>query len=508
MAKKGKNTLQELTELEFFKLEAEEKYAKYEKEISRYKKTIANLKRKDRLFTKAISLCETKITNNKESSMNSLLFLCENIKEIKSHFFNNVAKLNSREQVYFESFEKELDYIMSSIYKVCNKIEENSVFTKDDREVISSRFEMSDLAEVDQSEGFAKLTEVFKQNLLKRNHKKLDSNGNPVPEKPMEECIDDFGEDDERVVYNEEYYNEQLKVQNAFNKMFYEAPTSGTKVTSNIDNNGVFDFNEALNPTLSLSDIMNDLMGDGEDDDDEDFDFGFPPPSTTPKTQKPAQTPQNQAAKPKTTQNNQAAVGKTTATIAANSAGSKPAQTQTLAQKPNNQTNSSNPASSASSLGSNQQPQASQTANKPAAPKTAMSKQAAKLNSIAMQNSNLIQPKKEKTFAELGFDDEDDEPEDDYIYNSNFSINLVTFDDEDEDFDDDFDELDEEERENEEFIKNKQSQMEKIENKMAQNSKIERRVLDEPKKTASNKDNGDYEKKFTFIQNLFKKNKN
>ena len=38
MAKKSKPSLQELTELELFKIESEEKFAKYEKEISKYKK--------------------------------------------------------------------------------------------------------------------------------------------------------------------------------------------------------------------------------------------------------------------------------------------------------------------------------------------------------------------------------------------------------------------------------------------------------------------------------------
>ena len=279
MAKKGKLSLQELTELELYKIETEEKVAKYEKEISKYKKNIANLKKKDRLFSKSISLCESKITRTKENSMNSLLFLCENIKEVKKNFSDALDGLESDEQYeYFSVFVKEFEYIMSTIYDVCNKIEEDTVFTKADREVISNKFEMSDLAEVDNEGNFNKLAEEFRKNIMMRKTNK---------EKIKEEKANNFYEienedsdnSENEVLYNSEYYNEQMMVKNKFNKIFYEAPTEQNQVISNIAGNGLFDFNEALNPTLSLSDIMNDLIGDDEynDGDDDELDSILPP---------------------------------------------------------------------------------------------------------------------------------------------------------------------------------------------------------------------------------------
>lgn len=277
MAKKGKLTLQELTELELLKLEMEEKVASYEKEISKYKKNIANLKRKDRLFSKAISLCESKITKTKDNSLNSLLFLCENIKEVKNNYLDVLYELKSKDdRENFSVFEKEFEDIITTIYDICNKIEDDSTFTKLDREVISNKFEMSDLANVDDDPNFNKLADEFRKNIMMRKTSK---------ERAKEEKANNFYEienedsdnSENEVLYNSEYYNEQMMVKNKFNKIFYETPTENNQVTSNIAGNGLFDFNEALNPTLSLSDIMNDLMGDEEDGDDDDLDSILPP---------------------------------------------------------------------------------------------------------------------------------------------------------------------------------------------------------------------------------------
>lgn len=301
MAKKKDVSLEELTQFEFYKIETEEKIAGLEKEIVKNKKNIANLKRKDRLYSKAISLCENKMTTVKDNSLKSLLFLCEKIKEIKDSYNKNLEKINNDGDLLEEGYEKlakfydEYDYILSAIYKVCNKIEEDSVFTKDDRNIISTGFEMSDLAENENFDSFNELTKELRKSILKKTVSDVKS-GNIASEDEEDDekvslksgkNLDKFEFDDDtdiseeqhetsQLVYDKEYYSDIEEMNEKFNKIFYEAPKDNKKVVSNIEATENFDFNEALNPTLSLSDIMSDLMGNNDLDDDLDGLLSFP----------------------------------------------------------------------------------------------------------------------------------------------------------------------------------------------------------------------------------------
>ena len=272
MKKNGKVSIEELTDYEIFKIETQNKIDKYEKELAKNKKVIANLKSRDRVYTKALALCESKINNVKQDSMDKLLFLCENIKEIRKTFYKNLENLENNEvKENFLHIGEEYEYMLNSIYEVCNKIEEDAVFTKSDKELISTKFEMSDLLSVEENDPFAEM-----KNELRKNIKK----GKSSNDKASETSDVDL-DDGESIVYSEEPESddnmsekETKMISDKFNQMFYEKP-AGTSVVSNIKpSSSGFDFNEALNPTMSLSDIMKDLVSPTglEDDEDEDLD--------------------------------------------------------------------------------------------------------------------------------------------------------------------------------------------------------------------------------------------
>jgi len=265
MKKKSKISIEELTKNEILRIETEDKISKYEKEIAKYKRTISNLKEKDKLYAKALSLCENKINLIKDSSLDNLLFLCENIKDIKNSFYNECEKIDDEAlKGKFLLFADEYDFILNKLYDVCNKIEEESFFSRNDKQVFPNKFEMSDLSKFDNYEQFNEIRNELRKNISRKNNK--DNNDVSNKNKSLKE---NFGFEDVEEEDNDSL-NDAL-ITEKFNKIFYERPEMiGFK--SNIESNedSSFDFNEALNPTLSLNDIMKDLMSLDEENDDLD----------------------------------------------------------------------------------------------------------------------------------------------------------------------------------------------------------------------------------------------
>ena len=175
---------------------------------------------------------------------------------------------------------EEYDYILNTIYDVCNKIEEEAVFTKVDKEIISSKFDMSDLGKIEPIDQFAELKNELRKNISRKNNKDSSKKKDEINDfddllnrkpKKNKSTYEDIENEEESSFENNEIISEK------FSKMFYEAPTSSSVVSSiEKTDDSVFDFNEALNPTLSLSDIMNDLMSFDDSDDDEELIFDIP----------------------------------------------------------------------------------------------------------------------------------------------------------------------------------------------------------------------------------------
>ncbi|MBQ8424801.1 MAG: hypothetical protein IJX17_02115 [Clostridia bacterium] len=275
MKKKSKVTIEELTKNEIQRLETENKFSNYEKEIAKYKKTIATLKEKDKLYTKAFALCENKINLIKETSLDSLLLLCENLKEIKNTYLNECEGIENDEiKTKFLAFDSEFQFILDSIYDVCDKIEDEAHFNKVDKKVIPNKFELKEIGDFDDFDQFDEMKKAVRENIAKKNAKdnaKKDKSSKNNDEIDFDELNNSFyGESNDNIDKN---FNDGL-VSEKFNKMFYETP-SASRVSSNItpSEDSEFDFNEALNPTLSLSDIMNDLMALDEMEEDDDLDF-------------------------------------------------------------------------------------------------------------------------------------------------------------------------------------------------------------------------------------------
>lgn len=260
-----KDTVEDIMKKELSAVEASDRLAKLEKEKLRDKKIIAEYKEREKATARALVLYERKIKYLKEILLEDILKVCKSINVNKDQFEEKFEKVRSgvlRDDLI--AYNDILTLFEESLYEVCNKIEANAMITKKDRAFISNKPIKDENAPTDPSSRFDRLKQEFAQ--------KIGSSVNRKPGRPKkseQSIVADIGLG-KKV---EKTVDENVKVENKINKLFYTAPTEKTAVSAIPQtDDSLFDFNEALNPNISLKDIMADLMT--EKDDEETVKYG------------------------------------------------------------------------------------------------------------------------------------------------------------------------------------------------------------------------------------------
>ena len=259
--KKTKTNLdiEEITKKELSAVESSDKISKLEKEKLRDKKIIAEYKEREKASARALVLYERKIKYLKESMIEDVLALCKKVDKSKEEYLSICDKIVSPSlKDEFAEYKNTLTFFTDELYEICNKLEANAVITKQDRDFISNRKTQEKPKTVDVESRFAMLQQEFNQ--------KIGGSVNRRPGRPKkseQSIVADIGL--RKKV--EKTIEEKDDIENRLNDIFYSAPES-KKVVSNIPQTegSLFDFNEALNPNISLKDIMSDLMSDKEDE--------------------------------------------------------------------------------------------------------------------------------------------------------------------------------------------------------------------------------------------------
>lgn len=261
MVKKSKDsaTVEEIMKKELSSVEVSDKLAKLEKAAVRDKKVIAEYKEREKATARALVLYERKIKYLKDFVVEDVLALCKRIdssKESYEEVCKKVVNKNVKEEL--ETYKSDLTYIAETLYEVCNKLEANAIITKKDRAFISNKIVKDESVPTDSLSRFDRLKQEFNQKIGTSVLRKPGR-----PKKSEQSIVADLklGKKLEKEV------EEKQDVQNKLDDIFYNAPTK-TNAVSTIPStaDSVFDFNEALNPNLSLKDIMADLMADKEDE--------------------------------------------------------------------------------------------------------------------------------------------------------------------------------------------------------------------------------------------------
>lgn len=259
--KKTKTNLdiEEITKKELSAVESNDKISKLEKERLRDKKIIAEYKEREKASARALILYERKIKYLKETMIEDVLALCKKMDKSKEEYLAICDKIVSpslRDE--FSEYKNNFTFYTDELYEICNKLEANAVITKQDRDFISNRKTQEKQKTVDVESRFAMLQQEFNQ--------KIGGSVNRRPGRPKkseQSIVADIGL--RKKV--EKTIEEKDEIENRLNDIFYSAPESKNVVSTIPQTEGsVFDFNEALNPNISLKDIMSDLMSDKEDE--------------------------------------------------------------------------------------------------------------------------------------------------------------------------------------------------------------------------------------------------
>ena len=263
MNKKNKEkqaSVEEITKKELSIVETNDKIAKLEKDKARDKKIIAEYKEREKTSARAIVLFERKIKYVKETMIEDVLALCKQIDEKKAEFeqlCSNVRDKSLKENLL--DFNDNLTLFNDELYGICNKLEANATLTKQDRAFISNKVVKEENAPKDANSRFDRLKQEFAQKIGASVMRKPGR-----PKKSEQSIIADLGlrKKVEKVVETDNQVGDKL------NEIFYSAPKQNSVVSAIPQtSDSLFDFNEALNPNISLKDIMADLMNDKDDED-------------------------------------------------------------------------------------------------------------------------------------------------------------------------------------------------------------------------------------------------
>ena len=252
--KKNSVSLEDLTKKEISIVEANDKLAKLEKEKLRDKKIIAEYKEREKATARALILYERKIKFLKENAVAKLLEVCSGLANTKEEFGERASKISSdfiRNEML--EFKDNYSFFENNIYEICNDLEKNSILSNEDRAFISNK-KLQEKPAGDMQSRFDKLKQEFSQKIGSSVTRKRGR-----PRKEEQSIIADIGlrKKVEKQVDEVEKSSERL------NDLFYVAPEN-KKVVSSIPTTetSLFDFDEALNPDMSLKDIMADLMSE------------------------------------------------------------------------------------------------------------------------------------------------------------------------------------------------------------------------------------------------------
>lgn len=252
--------IDEITKKEISAVETSDRLVKLEKERVRDKKVIAEYKEREKATARALVLYERKIKWLKESLIEELLNVCKLIDAHKEKYNSLCESIYNREMKdEFSAESANFTLFNEKIYEICNIIEANAQITKSDRDFISNRKDKKvEEKQINADERFNRLKQEFAQKI---GASVLRKPGRPKKEDQSIVSSIGLGHKPEKDI------KVQDDIKGKLDDLFYSAPHQKT-VASSIPqtNDSMFDFNEALNPNISLKDIMADLMSEKDDE--------------------------------------------------------------------------------------------------------------------------------------------------------------------------------------------------------------------------------------------------
>lgn len=260
-----KTGIDKINEIEISAVKSQDKISKLEKERDKNKKAIEEYKEREKSSARALVIYERKIKYLKQKTIEELLNVCKKVESNSRQYLDTCESImNFETKQSFKAYKEKFDDIANSLYALCDIIEQNSGITNQDRAFISNRpiEHQNAPAKNDINSRFDRLKQEFSEKVGDSVSRKPGR-----PKKQDQSIIADIGLGKKLKDSTKKEVKADDNAQKQLDKIFYETPKN-TSVMSNIlsTDDSLFDFNEALNPNISLKDIMADLMEEKQEE--------------------------------------------------------------------------------------------------------------------------------------------------------------------------------------------------------------------------------------------------
>lgn len=245
-----------MTESEISASKQRERIEELKKENEKLTGEINTLKRKDKASARAITLAERKSKYIQEITKSRCAIEIDRLTRLSERFSSLFDKLESEDQKCLEEFNADLKATINTLSNLGEYIEDRKPLSDAEKNYISekTRISLCDAVKSDLDDRFNKLLSEFK---LKIGDSATRKRGRP--KKSDQSILVEVNRVIEEKKQEEISEQEKQEVLDKLNKLFYEVTPTEAPKKKKIKNKDVFDFDEALNPTESLADIMKDL---------------------------------------------------------------------------------------------------------------------------------------------------------------------------------------------------------------------------------------------------------
>ena len=250
-----------MTESEIKASRSQEKIDQLKKENASLLAEISVLKRKDKASARALTLAERKNKYIQEVTKSRCAIEIDRLSRLSERFLPLFDKLEAEEQKRCEEFSKELKLTINTLSNLGEYIDDRKPLSDAEKNYISEkkRISLSDAVTSDLDDRFNKLVAEFNVKVGESASRKRGR-----PRKQDQSILVEVNKIEKDRKQDEQDAKEKQEVIEKMNELFYTVKPENAepkKRGRKKKEEGVFDFDEALNPSVSLADIMKDING-------------------------------------------------------------------------------------------------------------------------------------------------------------------------------------------------------------------------------------------------------
>lgn len=245
-----------MTESEITASKQLERINELKKENDKLTSEINALKRKDKAASRAITLAERKSKYIQDITKSRCAIEIDRLSRLSERFSKLFDKLEAKERKQLEEFNADLKATIATLSNLGEYIEDRKPLSDAEKNYISEkeRISLSDAVKSNLDDRFNKLINEFN---LKVGDSASRKRGRP--KKSDQSILVEVKRTVDEQKKEEQLEIEKQEVQEKLNDIFYTVKPTEQSKKKKSKSKDAFDFDEALNPTESLADIMKDL---------------------------------------------------------------------------------------------------------------------------------------------------------------------------------------------------------------------------------------------------------